>query len=435
MAQGWIDARRCAAAWGIAGERRLNHRRVVVTGMGMLTPLGASLEASWAGMVKGESGIRPISVFDTTGFPVRFGGAVPEFDMDEYLAPKDARRMDGFIQFGMVAGIQAMRDAGLEVTDANRHRIGVAVGSGIGGIVTIETCHDIVTQRGPTKVTPFFVPSCIINMIAGHLSIMFGLQGPNIAITTACTTGTHNIGFAARMIAHGDADAMLAGGSEKSTSPTTMAGFSAMKALSTRNDDPAVASRPWDKDRDGFVLSDGAGVLVLEEYEHAKARGANIYCELVGFGMSADASHMTSPAENGAGAAMSMQNALRDAGLNGAEVDYINAHGTSTPLGDIAETQAVKTVMQGHSKKVAVSSTKSMIGHLLGASGAVEAVISVLAIKHQVAPPTINLDEPGAGCDLDYVPHTARNMKIDVALSNSFGFGGTNGTLIFKKLH
>jgi 3-oxoacyl-[acyl-carrier-protein] synthase II len=413
----------------------LNNRRVVVTGMGMLTPLGASLETSWAGLANGESGIRPIAAFDTTGFPVRFGGAVPEFDMAEYLSPKDARRMDGFIQFGMVAGIQAMRDAGLEVTDENRHRIGVAVGSGIGGIVTIETCHDIVMTRGPTKVTPFFVPSCIINMIAGHLSIMFGLQGPNIAITTACTTGTHNIGFAARMIAHGDADAMLAGGSEKSTSPTTMAGFAAMKALSTRNDDPTVASRPWDKDRDGFVLSDGAAVLVLEEYEHAKARGANIYCELAGFGMSADASHMTSPAENGAGAAMSMQNALRDAGLNGADVDYINAHGTSTPLGDIAETMAVKTVMQGHSNKVAVSSTKSMIGHLLGASGAVEAVISALAIKHQVAPPTINLDEPGEGCDLDYVPHTARNMKIDVALSNSFGFGGTNGTLIFKKLH
>lgn len=413
----------------------MNNRRVVVTGMGMLTPLGASLETSWAGLANGESGIRPIAAFDTTGFPVRFGGAVPEFDMAEYLSPKDARRMDGFIQFGMVAGIQAMRDAGLEVTDENRHRIGVAVGSGIGGIVTIETCHDIVMTRGPTKVTPFFVPSCIINMIAGHLSIMFGLQGPNIAITTACTTGTHNIGFAARMIAHGDADAMLAGGSEKSTSPTTMAGFAAMKALSTRNDDPTVASRPWDKDRDGFVLSDGAAVLVLEEYEHAKARGANIYCELAGFGMSADASHMTSPAENGAGAAMSMQNALRDAGLNGADVDYINAHGTSTPLGDIAETMAVKTVMQGHSNKVAVSSTKSMIGHLLGASGAVEAVISALAIKHQVAPPTINLDEPGEGCDLDYVPHTARNMKIDVALSNSFGFGGTNGTLIFKKLH
>jgi 3-oxoacyl-[acyl-carrier-protein] synthase II len=413
----------------------LNKRRVVITGMGMLTPLGAGMDPSWAGLVAGNSGIGPIKAFDTTDFPVRFGGAVPDFNMEEYISKKDARRMDGFIQYGLVAGIQAMRDSGLDVSDENRHRIGVAVGSGIGGIVTIEACHDIVTNRGPTKVTPFFVPSCIINMVAGHLSILYGLQGPNIAITTACTTGTHNIGFAARMIAAGDADAMLAGGAEKSTSPTTMAGFAAMRALSTRNDDPSIASRPWDRDRDGFVLSDGAGVLVLEEYEHAKARGAQIYCEIVGFGMSADASHMTSPSENGAGAAMSMQNALRDAGLNGTDIDYINAHGTSTPLGDIAETMAVKTVTQGHSHKVAVSSTKSMLGHLLGASGAVEAVISALAIKHQIAPPTINLDNPGEGCDLDYVPHYARDMKIDVALSNSFGFGGTNGTLIFKKLH
>jgi 3-oxoacyl-[acyl-carrier-protein] synthase II len=402
--------------------------------MGMITPLGASMESTWSGLMAGDSGIRPIQTFDTEGFPVRFGGAVPEFDMSEYLSVKDARRMDGFIQFGMVAGMQAVKDSGLEVTDENRHRIGVAVGSGIGGIVTIETCHDIVVNRGPTKVTPFFVPSCIINMVAGHLSIMYGMQGPNIAITTACTTGTHNIGFAARMIAAGDADAMLAGGAEKSTSPTTMAGFAAMRALSTRNDDPTRASRPWDKDRDGFVLSDGAGVLVLEEYEHAKARGAKIYCELAGFGMSADASHMTSPSENGSGAAMSMQNALRDAGLNGSDIDYINAHGTSTPLGDVAETKAVKTVTGDHKTKVAVSSTKSMIGHLLGASGAVEAVISALAIERQVAPPTINLDNPDEGCDLDYVPHTARDMKIDVALSNSFGFGGTNGTLIFKKL-
>ncbi|MFT7132222.1 MAG: 3-oxoacyl-[acyl-carrier-protein] synthase II [Cyclobacteriaceae bacterium] len=415
-------------------ERSVNNRRVVITGMGMITPLGASMESTWSGLMAGDSGIRPIQTFDTEGFPVRFGGAVPEFDMSEYLSVKDARRMDGFIQFGMVAGMQAVKDSGLEVTDENRHRIGVAVGSGIGGIVTIETCHDIVVNRGPTKVTPFFVPSCIINMVAGHLSIMYGMQGPNIAITTACTTGTHNIGFAARMIAAGDADAMLAGGAEKSTSPTTMAGFAAMRALSTRNDDPTRASRPWDKDRDGFVLSDGAGVLVLEEYEHAKARGAKIYCELAGFGMSADASHMTSPSENGSGAAMSMQNALRDAGLNGSDIDYINAHGTSTPLGDVAETKAVKTVTGDHKTKVAVSSTKSMIGHLLGASGAVEAVISALAIERQVAPPTINLDNPDEGCDLDYVPHTARDMKIDVALSNSFGFGGTNGTLIFKKL-
>ncbi|HIG40433.1 MAG TPA: beta-ketoacyl-[acyl-carrier-protein] synthase II [Gammaproteobacteria bacterium] len=410
----------------------MNNRRVVITGMGMLSPLGASLDTSWEGLIAGKSGITPITSFDTEGYPVRFGGAVPEFDMDAYLSPKEARRMDGFIQFGMVAGIQAMKDSGLEVTDENRHRIGVAVGSGIGGIVTIETCYDIVLNRGPKKVTPFFVPSCIINMVAGQLSIMFGLQGPNIAITTACTTGTHNIGFAARMIAAGDAEVMLAGGAEKSTSPTTMAGFAAMRALSTRNDEPELASRPWDRDRDGFVLSDGAAVLVMEEHEHAKARGAEIYCELAGFGMSADASHMTSPSENGDGAARSMQNALYSAEMNASEINYINAHGTSTPLGDVAETMAIKTVMGQDAGSVAISSTKSMIGHLLGASGSVEAAITALAIKHQLAPPTINLDNPGDGCDLDYVPHVAREMKIDAAISNSFGFGGTNGSLIFR---
>lgn len=412
----------------------MKNRRVVVTGMGMITPLGSTMESSWEGMLAGKSGISPIASFDTEGYPVRFGGAVPEFDIGEYIPPKEARRMDGFIQFGLVTGAQAMSDAGLEVTDENRHRIGVAVGSGIGGIVTIETCHDVIRDRGPGRVSPFFVPSCIINMVAGHLSIMYGLQGPNIAITTACTTGTHNIGFAARMIAAGDVDAMLAGGAEKSTSPTTMAGFAAMKALSTRNDDPERASRPWDKDRDGFVLSDGSAVMVLEEYEHAKARGAKIYCELAGFGMSADASHMTSPAENGAGAAMSMRNALANAELDASQISYINAHGTSTPLGDVAETMAVKTIMGGDAGKVAVSSTKSMIGHLLGAAGSVEAVITALSIRDQVAPPTINLDNPDDGCDLDYVPHTARQMPIDVALSNSFGFGGTNGTLIFKRI-
>ena len=412
----------------------MNNRRVVITGMGMITPLGASLESSWEGLTAGKSGIGPIESFDTTDFPVRFGGAVPEFDIGEYIAPKEARRMDGFIQYGLVTGIQAMKDSGLEVTDENRHRIGVAVGSGIGGITTIETCYDIVVNRGPKKVTPFFVPSCIINMIAGHLSIMYGMQGPNIAITTACTTGTHNIGFAARMIAAGDADAMLAGGAEKSTSPTTMAGFAAMRALSTRNDAPEIASRPWDKDRDGFVLSDGSAVMVLEEYEHAKARGAKIYCEIAGFGMSADASHMTSPSENGAGATMSMQNALNNAEMDAEKIDYINAHGTSTPLGDIAETMAVKSLMGANASKVAVSSTKSMIGHLLGASGSVEAVITALAIKHQVAPPTINLDNPSDDCDLDYVPHTARQMNIGAAISNSFGFGGTNGSLVFKRL-
>jgi len=412
----------------------VSKRRVVVTGMGMLTPLGVDLESSWQGLTAGKSGIAPITSFDTTDYPVRFGGHVPDFDISEYLPPKEARRMDGFIQFGLVAGIQAMRDSGLEVTGENSERIGVAVGSGIGGIVTIETCHDIVNTRGPNKVSPFFVPSCIINMIAGHLSIMFGLQGPNIAITTACTTGTHNIGFGARLIASGDADAMLVGGAEKSTSPTTMAGFAAMRALSTRNEDPELASRPWDKDRDGFVLSDASAVLVLEEYEHAKARGARIYCELAGFGMSADASHMTSPSENGEGAARAMRNALNDAAIPASDIGYINAHGTSTPLGDIAETMAIKTVMGSDADKVAISSTKSMIGHALGAAGAVEAVISILALRDQVAPPTINLDNPDEGCDLDYVPHQAKEIPIRAALSNSFGFGGTNGTLIFKQL-
>lgn len=401
--------------------------------MGMITPLGADMESSWEGLLAGRSGIRAIDSFETEGFPVRFGGAVPEFDISEYLNAKEARRMDGFIQFGLVTGVQAMRDSGIEVTDENRHRFGVAIGSGIGGIVTIETCHDVVNTRGPGRVSPFFVPSCIINMISGHLSIMYGLQGPNIAIVTACTTGTHNIGMAARMIAHGDADFMLAGGAEKSTSPTTMAGFAAMKALSTRNDDPEAASRPWDADRDGFVLSDGSAVMVLEEYEHAKARGAKIYCEISGFGMSADASHMTSPAENGAGAVMAMQNALNDAELDASAINYINAHGTSTPLGDVAETQAVKTLMGSDANRIAVSSTKSMIGHALGAAGSIEAVITALTIRDQVAPPTINLDNPDPDCDLDYVPHQAREMPINVALSNSFGFGGTNGTLIFTK--
>jgi len=412
----------------------VSKRRVVVTGMGMLTPLGVDLESSWQGLTAGKSGIAPIESFDTTDYPVRFGGHVPEFDISEYLPPKEARRMDGFMQFGLVAGIQAMRDSGLEVTDENRDRIGVAVGSGIGGIVTIETCHDVVNSRGPAKVSPFFVPSCIINMIAGHLSIMYGLQGPNIAITTACTTGTHNIGFGARLIASGDADAMVVGGAEKSTSPTTMAGFAAMRALSTRNEEPERASRPWDRDRDGFVLSDAAAVLVLEEYEQAKTRGARIYCELAGFGMSADASHITSPSENGQGAARSMQNALNDAEMPASEIGYINAHGTSTVLGDIAETVAIKTVMGSDANKVAVSSTKSMIGHALGAAGSVESVICVLALRDQVAPPTINLDNPEEGCDLDYVPHRAKEIPIRASLSNSFGFGGTNGTLIFKQL-
>jgi 3-oxoacyl-[acyl-carrier-protein] synthase II len=411
----------------------MTKRRVVVTGLGMLSPLGASVESSWSHLLEGKSGIGPITAFDATGYPVSFGGAVPDFVVDDYLPAKEARRMDGFIQWGLVAGIQAIKNAGLEDVSTDPSRIGVAMGSGIGGINTIETCHEVLLNRGPGKVSPFFVPSSIINMVSGHLSIMYGYQGPNIAITTACTTGTHNIGFAARMIAYGDADVMIAGGAEKATSPTTMAGFASMKALSTRNDAPEAASRPWDRDRDGFVLSDGAAALVLESLEHARARGATIIAELSGFGMSADAHHMTSPADNGAGAAASMRMALTDSELAPQDIGYINAHGTSTPQGDIAETDAIKTVFGSHAKAVAVSSTKSMTGHALGAAGAIEAVISVLAIRDQSAPPTINLDNPDPACDLDYVPHTARSMAIQAVLSNSFGFGGTNGTLIFKR--
>jgi 3-oxoacyl-[acyl-carrier-protein] synthase II len=406
--------------------------RVVVTGLGALTPLGNDAQSSWDGMVKGHSGIKPITSFNTEGYPVRFGGQVPDFDIGQFLPPKEARRMDGFIQHGLVAGIQAVEDAGLEPNSLALDRIGVAIGSGIGGIKTIETCHDVLLEKGPQKVSPFFVPSCIINMVAGHLSIKYGFQGPNIAVTTACTTGTHNIGLAARMIAYGDADVMVAGGAEKATAPTTMAGFASMKALSARNEDPAAASRPWDKDRDGFVLSDGAAVIVLESLDHARARGANIYCELVGFGMSADASHMTSPAENGGGAARSMRVALADAELPVTAVDYINAHGTSTPLGDVAETEAIKTVFGHHASTLCVSSTKSMIGHALGAAGAIEAVISILALQNDIAPPTINLENPDEGCDLNYVAQAAQARDINVVLSNSFGFGGTNGTVIFK---
>ncbi|MFZ9128201.1 MAG: beta-ketoacyl-ACP synthase II [Pseudomonadales bacterium] len=411
----------------------MTKRRVVVTGLGMLSPLGASVESSWSHLLEGKSGIGPITAFDATGYPVSFGGAVPDFVVDDYLPAKEARRMDGFIQWGLVAGIQAIKNAGLEDVSTDPSRIGVAMGSGIGGINTIETCHEVLLNRGPAKVSPFFVPSSIINMVSGHLSIMYGYQGPNIAITTACTTGTHNIGFAARMIAYGDADVMIAGGAEKATSPTTMAGFASMKALSTRNDAPEAASRPWDRDRDGFVLSDGAAALVLESLDHARARGATIIAELSGFGMSADAHHMTSPADNGAGAAASMRMALTDSELAPQDIGYINAHGTSTPQGDIAETDAIKTIFGPHAKAVAVSSTKSMTGHALGAAGAIEAVISVLAIRDQSAPPTINLDNPDPACDLDYVPHTARSMAIQAVLSNSFGFGGTNGTLIFKR--
>ncbi|WP_086480478.1 beta-ketoacyl-ACP synthase II [Oceanospirillum sanctuarii] len=412
----------------------MTRRRVVVTGLGLITPLGNSVESSWDGILAGKSGIAAIEHFDTTGFTTQFGGSIKGFDVSEYMPAKDARKMDTFIQYGMAAAIQAVTDSGLECTEENASRIGVAVGSGIGGLPMIEANHNNLLDKGPRKISPFFVPGSIINMISGNLAIRYGFQGPNIAITTACTTGTHNIGYSARTIAYGDADVMIAGGAEMATTPLGLGGFAAARALSTRNDSPETASRPWDADRDGFVLSDGAGVLVLEEYEHAKARGATIYAELTGFGMSDDAYHMTSPPEDGRGAAASMANAIKDAGLNPEQLDYINAHGTSTPAGDIAESRAVEKVMGDAAKNVAVSSTKSMIGHLLGAAGAVEAVFSVLAIRDQVAPPTINLENPAEGCNLDYVPHTARNMKIEHALSNSFGFGGTNGSLLFSKV-
>lgn len=412
----------------------MTRRRVVVTGLGMLTPLGNTVEATWSGILAGKSGISMIDHFDTTSYPTRFAGIVRDFDVELYMPSKEARRLDEFIQYGMAAGLQAFADAGIEVTADNAPRIGVAGGAGIGGLTSIERSNELLNKEGPRKISPFFVPGSIINMTAGMLAIRLGLKGPNIALVTACTTGTHSIGIAARLIAYGDADVMLAGGSEKGSSPLGMAGFSAARALSTNNDNPQAASRPWDRDRDGFVLGDGAGMIVLEEYEHAKARGAKIYAELIGFGMSDDAFHMTSPPEGGEGAAAAMRNAVRDAGIDVSAIDYINAHGTSTPAGDIAESQAIESVLGEHAKKVAVSSTKSMIGHLLGAAGAVEAIFSVLAIRDNIAPPTINLDNPQEGCNLDYVPHKARAMKIDVALSNSFGFGGTNGSLIFRRV-
>ncbi|MGM0915200.1 MAG: beta-ketoacyl-ACP synthase II [Pseudomonadota bacterium] len=412
----------------------MTRRRVVVTGLGLVTPVGNSVEESWRNIVAGNSGIAPIEHFDVSGFNTRFGGSVKDFDISPYLNPKEARKMDLFIQYGVAAGAQAIQDAGIECTEENADRIGVAIGSGIGGLPMIEHNHSALLKSGPRRISPFFVPGSIINMISGNLAIQHGFRGPNIAITTACTTGTHNIGYSARTIAYGDADVMVCGGAEMATTPLGLGGFSAARALSTRNDDPQAASRPWDRDRDGFVLSDGAGVLVLEEYEHAKARGATIYAEMAGFGMSDDAYHMTAPPEDGSGAALSMANAVRDARLDPSSIDYINAHGTSTPAGDLAESRAVQRVMGESAKSVAVSSTKSMIGHLLGAAGAVEAVFSILAIRDQVAPPTINLDNPQEGCELDYVPYTAREMKIDVALSNSFGFGGTNGTLVFTRV-
>ncbi|MBQ1559227.1 MAG: beta-ketoacyl-ACP synthase II [Pseudomonas sp.] len=413
----------------------MSRRRVVVTGMGMLSPLGNDVPSSWQGILAGRSGIGLIEHMDLSAYSTRFGGSLKGFNVEEYLSAKEARKLDLFIQYGLAACFQAVRDSGLDITDANRERIGVAMGSGIGGLTNIENNCKSLHEQGPRRISPFFVPGSIINMISGFLSIHLGLQGPNYAIATACTTGTHCIGMAARNIAYGDADVMVAGGAEMAACGLGMGGFGAARALSTRNDEPTKASRPWDKGRDGFVLSDGSGALVLEELEHAKARGATIYAELIGFGMSGDAFHMTSPPEDGAGAARCMAAALRDAGVNADQVQYINAHGTSTPAGDIAEAAAVKSVFGDHAYQLSVSSTKSMTGHLLGAAGAVEAIFSVLAIRDQVAPPTINLDEPDEGCDLDFVPHQAKAMPIEIALSNSFGFGGTNGSLLFRRYH
>lgn len=412
----------------------MSKRRIVVTGLGMVSPVGNTTEESWKNIVAGVSGVAPITAFDASEFPVKISASVKDFDATLYIPKKDLKKMDPFIHFGVAAGIQALDDSGLEVTEENAPRIGVAIGSGIGGLPGIERNRDAFAAGGPRKISPFFVPSSIINMVSGNLSIMRGLQGPNISIVSACTTGAHNIGDAARMIAYGDADVMVCGGAEMATSALGVGGFAAARALSTRNDDPTAASRPWDVDRDGFVLGDGAGVVVLEEYEFAKARGAKIYCELAGYGMSGDAYHMTQPSAGGEGAARCMDNALRDAGLNHAQVGYINAHGTSTPAGDKAETQAIKRSMGDHAAKVAVSSTKSMTGHLLGAAGGVEAIFSILALRDQVLPPTINLENQDPDCDLDFVPNSARECAFEVALSNSFGFGGTNGTLVFKKL-
>ncbi|MCB1785224.1 MAG: beta-ketoacyl-ACP synthase II [Chromatiaceae bacterium] len=411
----------------------MSDRRVVVTGLGLVAPVGLDVASGWENILAGKSGIQPITHFDVSQFSVQFGGPIYGFDVEQYIAKKEARKMDAFIHYGIAAGLQALRDSGIEVTDANAKRIGVAIGSGIGGVTGIETGYGAFLSGGPRKISPFFVPANIINMVAGNLSILCGLKGPNISIVSACSTGAHNIGDAMRMIQYGTVDMMVAGGAEMATSPTGLGGFAAARALSTRNDDPAGASRPWDRDRDGFVLSDGAGVLVIEELEHAKARGAHIYAELVGSAMNSDAYHMTSPSPGGEGAADCMRLALQDAKLNMDQVDYINAHGTSTPAGDVAETMAVKAAFGDHAYELAVSSTKSMTGHMLGAAGGAEALFTVLAIRDQVMPPTINLDNPGEGCDLDYVPKTAREAKVEVAISNSFGFGGTNGTLVFRR--
>ena len=412
----------------------MNKRRVVVTGLGLVSPVGNDVASAWANILAGRSGIGPVTHFDASTFPTRIAGEVRDFDPAQYIAPKDVKKMDPFIHYGIAASVQALADAGLQPHEHDEERIGVAVGAGIGGIGMIEKTSITYHESGQRKISPFFVPASIINMVSGQLSIMLGLKGPNIACVTACATATHNLGLAMRLIQYGDADVMVAGGAEYSTVGTAMGGFCSARALSTRNDEPEKASRPWDKDRDGFVLSDGAGVLILEEYEHAKSRGARIYCELVGFGMSGDAYHMTAPSENGEGGGRCMAVALKDARLDVSQVQYINAHGTSTPAGDAAEVQGIRGVFGAHADRLMVSSTKSMTGHLLGAAGGIEAIFSVLALRDNVVPPTINLDAPGEGCDLDFVPHTAREARLDVVLSNSFGFGGTNGTLVFHRL-
>ena len=412
----------------------MTRRRVVVTGLGIVCPIGNSVHEAWQNALAGQPGITRITRFDPSRLASQIAGEVKGFDVAPYLSPKEARRMDLFIHYGMAAGLQAWRDAALQVTPENAERIGVNFGSGIGGLPLIEAMHDELKKSGPRRISPFFIPGTIINMIAGLLSIQVGAKGPNLAIVTACTTSTHCIGEAAKSIRHGEADVMIAGGAEAVVSELAIGGFAAARALSTRNDDPATASRPWDKERDGFVLGEGAGALVLEDYEHARARGARVYCEVVGYGVSADAYHMTAPPEDGEGGFRAMRNALKDAGLDPAAIDYINAHGTSTPLGDVAETRAVKRLLGERASKVAVNSTKSMTGHLLGAAGGVEAVFSTLAIRDQVSPPTINLRNPDPDCDLDYVPNAARKMPIRIALSNSFGFGGTNGTLVLAQL-
>lgn len=412
----------------------MTRRRVVVTGMGIVSPVGSAVETAWANILAGRSGIGPVTAFDVSNFPVRIGGAVKDFQVEDYLNLKEAKKMDAFIHYGIGAAVQAIGDAKLEITPANTERIGICIGSGIGGLPGIEEGHAAFLKGGPRKLTPFFVPRSIINMVAGNLSVLYGIQGPNLAVVTACTSATHCIGLAGRLITHGDAEVMIAGGAEMATTPTGLCGFAAARALSTRNDAPEQASRPWDRDRDGFVLSDGAGVLVLEDYEHARQRGARIYAELAGFGMSGDAYHMTLPSPDGGGARRAMQNALYDARLAPEAVDYINAHGTSTPAGDKIESDAVKAVFGDHAYQLALSSTKSMTGHLLGAAGGIEAIFAILALRDQVAPPTINLDHPEPECDLNYVPHTAQERSIRVVLSNSFGFGGTNGSVIFRTL-